>query len=477
MESGRRNGSIHSFPIIDEMDLYGQEMIPKDLSLKKLPPYSDDAEAQLLGCILFDPASISKIPFIESSDFYQIAHQKIFACMQEMLEENEILDLLTLSEMLLMKQELEAVGGPPYLMDLMEKTATATIIVSCAKIVKSKSKLRKLIALSVAISTHAYNESKTAADLIELTIDHAVKLIDIEGGIEKVDKVIPRVIENIENIVDPNSNTSGISTGFLDIDEMLSGGLHRKDLVIVAARPSMGKTSLGLDFTQNIAATGIPSVFFSLETSGEQLGMRMLCSDANVNSRDFQRGRLLETQWPKLIISAGKCMNYPIWIDDRPGVSPLYVRAGIQKLKMQIPELGLAVVDYLTLLHLANHRGNRQQEVGMIAQMLKNTAKEFDMPLVVLSQLSRACESRKPPRPIMSDLRESGEIEQVADVIMFLYRPSQYSDDREHTDIVELIVGKNRNGATGTLNLTFRKKFTKFENLSCQNEDFASTPF
>ena len=448
------------------------------LQLSKLPPHSTEAERCVLGAILLENDSIIKtIGKIMPKDFYQTAHSEIFTVMLEMYNDNQTLDLVTLSEALLTAGKLETIGGTTYLMDLMEATPTATTITAWAKIVKTKSKLRRLILIANTINIHSYGETKTAAELTEFTINQVIELMDSNTSMRSLDDIVPEVLQHIEDITDSDSRVAGVPTGYTDIDEIL-GGLKKKDLVILAARPSLGKTSLGVNILVNIANSGIPGVFFSLETSSEQLGLRMLCADAKVDSRNFVRGNILERQWPRLVLSAGKLANLPIWIDDTPGISPMYVKAAVKKLLLKVPDLGFVGLDYLTLMQMGG-RGfeSRQQEVSKISQLLKNMAKEFNLPFFVLSQLSRACESRRPPRPILSDIRESGSIEQIADVVMFLYQPPQDTGGDEHTAIVELIVAKNRNGATGDIRMTFRKKFTSYENFSYENEDFQRTPF
>lgn len=441
-----------------------------DISLKRLPPHNVDAERSVLGAILFDPDALMKISgIIEYQDFYEPKHQKIFNVMLGMVNFNIPIGLVTLAEKLLQSRDLEMIGGPPYLMDLTEITPTATAIVFHAKIVKEKSTLRKLIAISTQINLEAYGERVEVEKLLrnaqELMGDIEVR--DNNKGFVSIADLAPEGFQAVEKIYESKGALTGIPTGFTEIDEMTSG-LQKSDLVIVAARPSMGKTSFCLNIATHLAIKeNVPVAIFSLETSSEQLILRMLCSQAHVNAHDLKRGFLKDSDWPKLTTAAGGLAQAPIYINDTPGMNVFEMRSEARQLAKKEKNLGLIIVDYLQLMQGKGKRENRQQEISEISRSLKALAREIKVPLIALSQLSRAVESRKPPRPILSDLRESGAIEQDADVVMFIYRPNVYVkkvnefDEKDKT--AEIIISKQRNGPTGTKKLIFNDEYTRFE--------------
>jgi len=451
--------------------------MPDDISLKKLPPHSDEAERSVLGAVLFDNDALIKIVnLVKPEDFYQPANQKIMTRMLDMFDRNQRIDLVTLSEALLKSGDLEMIGGPPYLMDLMEVTPTATTVVFHAKIIREKSTLRKLIAISTQINLESYGEQVEVPDLLsraeELLMEISEK--EVESGFSSLADLIPEGFQAVEEIYERKGALTGIPTGFPDLDEMTSG-LQKSDLVIVAARPSMGKTSLCLNIATHLAIKeNVPVAIFSLETSRQQLVLRMLCSEARVNSHALKRGYLNDSDWPKLTTSSGSLAQAPIYIDDTPGMTVLEMRAKARQLVKREKNLGLVIVDYLQLMNGNRKKENRQQEITEISRSLKSLARELEIPLLALSQLSRAVESRRPPRPILSDLRESGAIEQDADVVMFIYRPDVYEkkdDDYPEAGIARIIISKQRNGPTGTVKLVFHKQYTRFENMTYDHEE------
>ena len=449
-------------------------MKTEDISLKKLPPHSDDAERSVLGSVLFDNDALTKIvSTVSSEDFYQSNHQKIYSRMLEMFDKNDRIDLVTLSEKLLKSGDLEIVGGTSYLMDLMEATPTSTTVVHHAKIIREKSTLRKLIAISTQINLESYSERVEVTDLLykaeQLIMEIGEK--EIESGFSSLSDLVPEGFQAVEEIYERKGALTGIPTGFTQLDEMTSG-LQKSDLVIVAARPSMGKTSFCLNIATRVAIKeNIPVAIFSLETSKQQLVVRMLCAEARINSHALKRGFLKHDDWPRLSTASGSLAQAPIYIDDTPGITVLEMRAKARQLAKREKNLGLIMVDYLQLMQGNRKIENRQQEISEISRSLKALARELDVPVIALSQLSRAVETRKPPRPILSDLRESGAIEQDADVVMFIYRPDVYRhrgrDDEggyDDSDTAEIIISKQRNGPTGTVKLVFLKHYTRFEN-------------
>lgn len=451
-------------------------MKTKDISLKKLPPHSDEAEKSVLGAILLENDALVKVvSILAPEDFYQPAHQKIMKRVLDMFDRNERIDLLTLSEALLKSGDLEMVGGPPYLMDLLEATPTATTVIYHARIVREKSTLRKLIAISTQLNLESYGEQVEVPDLLsraeELLMEISEK--EVESGFTPLSDLAPEGFHDVEEIYERKGALTGVSTGFQDLDDITSG-LQKSDLVIVAGRPSMGKTSFCLNIATHLAIKDdVPVAIFSLETSKKQLVLRMLCAEARVNAHRLKRGFLEDSDWPKLSRASGSLAQAPIYIDDTPGMTVLEMRAKARQLIKREKNLGLIMIDYLQLMQGKGRGESRQQEISEISRSLKAMARELDVPLIALSQLSRAVESRKPPRPILSDLRESGAIEQDADVVMFIYRPDVYKkleigDEGGYgteSGIAEIIISKQRNGPTGTVKLVFKKQYTRFENL------------
>lgn len=448
----------------------------QDITLKKLPPHNIEAEKSVLGAILFDNDSLMKISgIIGYQDFYEPSNQKIFFAMSVMLEFGRHIDLVTLSERLLQTGKLEMIGGPPYLMDIMEVTPTATAIVSHAEIVKEKSTLRKLIAISTQINLEAYGEQVEVDKLVRNAGDMlmGIEVNTSNKGFVSVADLVPKSFEAVERIYESRGALTGIETGFHEIDEKTSG-LQKSDLVIVAARPSMGKTSFCLNIALHSAVKkNIPVGIFSLETSSEQLILRMLCSQGRVDAHALKRGFLKDTDWPKLTTASGGLIQAPIYIDDTPGINIFEMRSKAKLLAKKEKNLGLIIVDYLQLMQGKGE--NRQQQISQISRSLKALAREIKVPLIAISQLSRAVDSRKPPRPILSDLRESGAIEQDADVVMFIYRPEAYTKQEEGFDDggepAEIIISKQRDGPTGMVKLIWMKEYTRFENMSWEKQE------
>ena len=440
-------------------------------SLEKLPPFNVEAEQAVLGAILLDNNAILKaLEVFEPSDFYRPSHQKIFDAMYNLSERGDIIDLLVLRDELERKKELDNVGGSAYLVGLVDVIPTAANIEFHAKIVHEKAIARRLLNASIEIATRCYDEGEE----VDSTLEYAEqKIFEISEGQSKqtftaLDEIVKSGFEKIEELSVRKSLVTGVPTGFIELDKMTSG-FQPSDLVILAARPAMGKTSFCLNVAQNMGVKAqVPTAIFSLEMSKEQLGIRMLCAESRLDSNNVRIGALEDEDWERLTHASEVLSKAPIYIDDTPAISILEMRAKAKRLKMD-KGLGAIIIDYLQLMESRTRRENRQQEITEISRSLKKLAKELDVPVIALSQLSRAVESRPDKRPQLSDLRESGAIEQDADIVMFIYRPDVYFDDAPE-GIAEIIIGKQRNGPVGTVELAFIKQHTRFENLEIHHQ-------
>jgi len=443
------------------------------------PPYSLEAEMSVLGGMFIDADAVVKaVELLDDSMFYRESHRRLFRAMVRMWQTGEVIDVITLSEFLKNGGDFEAVGGAAYLSQLLDAVPTAANIEYHARIVREKAILRRLIEAATGIIQSTFDtqgEVESILDQAEQKIFEIAQTQDRKGFVWIKELLWP-AMEQIELMSQNASSITGIPTGFADLDT-ITAGFQKGDLIIVAARPSMGKTAFTLNIAQHAAITAQRSVaFFSLEMSKESLVQRMLTSEARVDASRVRTGRLRDDDYPRLAQAAGLLNTAPIYIDDTPAISILEMRAKARRLKSDRDDLSMIVVDYLQLMQAGGKVESRQQEVSEISRGLKALAKELQVPVVALSQLSRAVESRPDKRPMMSDLRESGAIEQDADVIMFLYRPEYYHGpvDKDGNSLegrAEVIVGKQRNGATGTIPLMFHKDFTRFENFSYRNDD------
>lgn len=452
----------------------------QDISLHKLPPQNIEAEQSVIGAILIENDAIDKIAGILDSsgdDFYRDAHRKIFKAIRSLKDkENEPVDLITLPAVLKNMGALESVGGVSYLAALVESTPTAANILYYAKIVREKSLLRKLINSSTEIVTRCYNGGEKIDDLI----DDAEKIIfDVaqdktKQSVYPIKDLTSHTFKLIENLSKKGGHVTGVPTGFDKLDELTSG-LQPSDLIIIAGRPSMGKTAFCLNIAQNAAEAGSPVVIFSLEMSKEQLMQRLLAARAKVELGRLRSGKLKDEDWSKLTTAVGILHDAPIFIDDTPAQSVLEIKAKARRLAKQ-EDIKLVIVDYLQLMRGRHDADNREQEISDISRSLKAMAKELHVPVVALSQLSRMAERREENRPQLADLRESGAIEQDADVVAFVYRkaaymsckcPDRYSCICERSKVAkdaEIIVAKQRNGPTNSVKLTFMDEYTSFEN-------------
>ena len=445
------------------------------VNMRKLPPQSIEAEMSILGGILLDNEAINRVlDVLEPDDFYRESHRKIMRAMIELNEHREPCDLITLTTILKKKSELEEIGGAPYLATLVDYVPTAANIAYYSKIVKEKSISRNLISAATEIVTDGFDDQ---ADIEEL-LDKAQKVIfqisenRIKTPYFALNLILKDAIKYIGELYEKKESVTGVPTGFIDLDQKTSG-FQRGDLIIIAGRPSMGKTAFALNIAQYAAVHAQPSypvVVFSLEMSKEQLVTRLLCSEARVDASRLRTGHLVDGDWDKIMRGADKLFEAKIFIDDTPAISVMEMRAKARRLKAE-HGIGMIVVDYLQLMRGGSSPESRQQEISEISRSLKALAKELSVPVVALSQLNRGLESRTDKRPIMSDLRESGAIEQDADIVMFVYRDEVYN--KENPDAkgrAEIIIGKQRNGPIGTVDLTFLGEYTRFENCAVRSE-------
>lgn len=436
-------------------------------SLRKVPPQSVDAEESVLGGILLDITALDRVVEVMSvDDFYRESHRKIFRAMLALSEKNEPVDLITLTDTLRGRGDLQDVGGATYLAELVDRVPSAANITHYARIVREKAVMRSLITVSTEIAGRCYDGQED----IEHFLDEAERLIfdvsekRIRPSFYKVGDMIMDTIKTVEQLYERKELVTGVPTGFLDLDR-ITAGLQPADLIIIAARPSMGKTSLVLNMAQYVALHANRTVgIYSLEMSREQLVMRMLCSEARVDNAKVRTGYLGERDFPRLAMAASRLSEAPIFIDDTPAQNVLEMRAKSRRLKREA-DVGLIIIDYLQLMRGLTAQENRVQELSEISRSLKALAKEINVPVIALSQLNRQVEQRADKRPVMSDIRESGAVEQDADVIMFIYRDEVYRPDSPDEGVAEIIVGKQRNGPTGTVRLAFRREYTRFDNL------------
>lgn len=443
-------------------------------NLRKVPPQNLEAESSVLGGILLDNEAINLVlELVQPDDFYRESHRKIFRAMIDITDRGEPVDLITLSEFLKGRNELEAVGGAAYLASLADFVPTAANISHYARIVREKAILRSLISTATEIATRGYEERGSVDEFL----DSAEKVIfdisekKIKASFVAVGDMITDTLKTIDKLYQRKEMITGVPTGYEDLDK-LTAGLQPSDLIIVAGRPGMGKTAFALNLATNAAFAGTGAAIFSLEMAKEQLVLRMLCSEARVNSSKVRSGYLGERDFPQLAKAAARLHEAPIYIDDTPAISVLELRAKARRLvRDRSKKVGLIVVDYLQLMRGMGTASNREQEISEISRSLKALAKELRIPVIALSQLNRRVEDRGDRRPQMSDLRESGAIEQDADVILFIYREEVYNKNSDDKGKAEVIVAKQRNGPTDTVTLTFIGEYTRFENYT-ERDDY-----
>jgi len=440
-----------------------------DISVRKVPPQNLEAEQSVLGAILLDNDAINKVlEIMTEEDFYKGAHHKIFSAMVDLDDQNEPVDLITLTDYLRGKNELEEVGGAVYLTSLVNSVPTSANVKYYSKIVHERALLRNLISVATEIITSGYETTGQVDDLLDFAESRIFGISEkkIKPSFFPVKDIVRESFETIERLYDKKERITGIPTGFKDLDDLTSG-FQPADLIVIAGRPSMGKTAFSLGIAQNAAIIHRqPVAIFSLEMAKEQLVLRMLCSESRVDSHKLRSGYLGKTDWPLLTAAAGTLTEAPIFIDDSPAISILEMRAKARRLKAE-HGLSMIIVDYLQLMRGRGDSDTREQEISDISRSLKALAKELRVPIIALSQLSRAVETRGGERkPVLADLRESGAIEQDADVVIFIYRKEVYDPSEENKGLAEIMISKQRNGPVGTVMLTFRDRYTRFEDLS-----------
>jgi replicative DNA helicase len=446
------------------------------------PPWSEEAEISVLSAMLIDGDAVARaVEMVDDGSFYKEANRRVFRAMLRLYSRGEVIDVVTLSDELKSSGELEGAGGMAYLARLVDAVPTAANIEYHCRILKDKAVLRRLIEAATDIVQEAY---EAPAGEVDDTLDRAEqRIFQIAQASERqgfvwIKEILWPAFERIEELQRSPGSVTGVASGYPDLDNM-TAGFQPGDLVVVAGRPSMGKTALALNFAQHAAIDhDVPVAVFSLEMSKESLVQRLLCAEGRVDSGRLRRGRLQDDEYARLATAAGHLNTAPIWIDDTPAISPLEVRAKARRLAAEV-DLGLIIVDYLQLMAGPRNVENRQQEISAISRSLKAVAKELNVPVVSLSQLSRGPEQRTDKRPLLADLRESGAIEQDADLVIFVYREEAYRKDGDMLDDkgeslegrAEIIVGKQRNGPTGTVNLYFHKSYTLFESLAPREDD------
>ena len=440
----------------------------------RLPPHSIEAEQALIGGLLLDNSAWDKIgDLIAETDFYRADHRLLYRYVARLIETGKPADVITVTEELERSAKLGEAGGVVYLAALAQNTPSAVNIRRYAEIVRERAVMRQLVTIGTEITESALNPiGKSAEELINDAEAHIFSISEQGSrgrqGFVEMRPLIAQVVERIDQLHSNPSDVTGLTTGYSDLDRMTSG-LQQGDLVIVAGRPSMGKTAFALNIAEHLGLVErLPVAVFSMEMSGAQLVTRMIGSVAKVDQLKVRTGRIADDEWPRLTDAWGRLNDAPLFIDETPALNALELRARARRLHRQVggPGLGLIVIDYLQLMSAASHGENRATEISEISRSLKALAKELSVPVLALSQLNRSLEQRPNKRPVMSDLRESGAIEQDADVIFFIYRDEVYNPDSQDKGIAEIIIGKQRNGPIGTVKLTFQGQFTRFESYA-----------
>ncbi|WP_319468628.1 replicative DNA helicase [uncultured Trichococcus sp.] len=446
----------------------------------RIPPHSIEAEQSVLGSIFLDPETVVNVlEYLESADFYRKNHQIIFDAILQLNNRNEAIDVVTIANELDTKNQLENAGGMEYLAELAVAVPTSANVEYYAKIVEEKSILRNLIRSATEIVRKGYEEGDELAVMLDSAEQNILQVSERRNrsGFIRISDVVSASLQNIESLAQQSDDVTGVPTGYIALDKM-TAGLQKEELIILAARPAVGKTAFALNIAQNVATKADQVVaIFSLEMGAESLVNRMLCAEGNIDAGHLRTGQLSEDEWSNLIMAMGTLGQSKIFIDDTPGIRIAEIRAKSRRLLQEQGKLGLIVIDYLQLIE-GNNRESRQQEVSDISRQLKKLAKELKVPVIALSQLSRGVEQRQDKRPVLSDIRESGSIEQDADIVAFLYRDDYYEReggeeperDEQENNVVEVIIEKNRSGARGTVKLLFKKEFNKFSSMSYMPE-------
>lgn len=447
----------------------------------QVPPQDIDAEQAVLGAVFLDAdAIIDAMEVIAPEDFYRRSHQIIFQAMIQLNDRSESIDLITLKAEIEKSNSLEDVGGLTYLTELSQASPSAASIAYYAKIVDDKATLRNLIQTASRIVTKGFEQDEDVQSIIDQAEKSILEVSEKRNsnGFQSIAEVLNRTIETIDQLAQNNEEITGLPTGYAALDKM-TAGLQKEELIILAARPAVGKTAFALNIAQNVGTKTDRSVaIFSLEMGAESLVNRMLCAEGSIEASHLRTGQLSEEEWRNLIVAMGSLSNANIYIDDTPGIKISEIRARCRKLAQEKGNLGLILIDYLQLIE-GTGRENRQQEVSEISRQLKKLAKELKVPVIALSQLSRGVEQRQDKRPVLSDIRESGSIEQDADIVAFLYRDDYYRsegddddepEEQQNNNVIEVIIEKNRSGARGTVELLFIKEYNKFSSVSPREE-------
>jgi replicative DNA helicase len=440
-------------------------------SALKVPPHSIEAEQSVLGGLMLDNRALDQVADrIRESDFYRHDHRLIYRVMAKLSDQGKPLDVLTVAEALRELHELDNAGGEVYLFELANNTPSVANIAAYADIVRERSVLRQLIATANEIATSAFNpEGRTSVELLDLAERHVFAISEQGarvGGPVNVKDFLSKTMDRIDTLFQSGDAITGVPTGYHDFDEMTSG-LQQSDLVIVAGRPSMGKTTYAMNIAEHVAIKSkLPTLIFSMEMPGEAIVMRLLSSLCRIDQLKIRTGKLEDEDWPRISSTVSMLSDAPLFIDDTPALSPAELRARSRRVAKEFGQLGLIVVDYLQLMQVPGNSENRTAEISEISRSLKSLAKELKVPVIALSQLNRSLEQRADKRPVMSDLRESGAIEQDADLIVFIYRDEVYNDNSPDKGTAEIIIAKQRNGPIGKVRLTFLGQYTCFENFT-----------
>ncbi|MDF3334856.1 replicative DNA helicase [Lacticaseibacillus rhamnosus] len=455
--------------------------------IEQQPPHSDEAERAVLGGIFLNADTLPDAQeYVTADDFYKKSHRLLFQAMTDLQDNGTAIDTVTVTDYLDNHNQLDDIGGAGYITDLVASTPIASNVVYYAKIVQQKSTLRKLISTAQSIASRSYTEQDDVEGLVE---DAERQIMDVsenrnQAGLKQIKDVLNQAMAQIDQLYQNDQTITGLPTGFRDLDKITTG-LHEDEMIILAARPAVGKTAFALNIAQNVGTKTDKSVaIFSLEMGAEQLVNRMLCSEGSIDANHLRTGQLNEEEWQNLIIAMGSLSKAKIYMDDTPGIRMAEIRAKCRRLAREQGDLGLIIIDYLQLIE-GSGQENRQQEVSAVSRQLKKLAKELHVPVIALSQLSRGVEQRQDKRPVLSDIRESGSIEQDADIVAFLYRDDYYrdaeGDDDEDQDSgdegddnvgeVEVIIEKNRSGPRGTVKLLFVKSYNKFTNIAYNGPD------
>ncbi len=460
-----------------ESDAPPPEFDDGDFAKLKLPPHSLEAEQSVLGGLMIaGDVWDSVADMVGEGDFFRPEHRSIFACMSRLVEQEQPIDVVTLAETLARNGELDAVGGTAYLAEIASGTPSVANIRAYAQAVRERSIFRALISAANSIADTSFNPEGRSSDEVLDEAERRIMQIAEErpkaGGLEPINPLLKQAVDKIDELFNNDDAITGLSTGFEKLDEMTSG-MQKSDLVIVAARPSMGKTTFAMNLVENVLLRyEQPVLVFSMEMPANQLMMRMLSSVGKIDQGRVRSGKLEEEDWPKLSAAVSKLKDRPLFIDDTAALTPTEVRSRARKVLREHGSIGMIMLDYLQLMQVAGKGSEgRTAEISEISRSLKGIAKEFDCPVIALSQLNRALEQRPNKRPVNSDLRESGAIEQDADVIMFIYRDEVYNEETQDKGVAEIIIGKQRNGPIGTARLGFIGKFTRFENLAFGDYD------